>query len=178
MAAHYGAGVEYALHSLLYLVDRSESARATSTRDLADLQLVPPEYLAKLFTRLQRAGITASAEGIGGGVRFARSPNQVSVLDVVHAIEGTKPLFACREIRRRCALFPERPAGEKIVEVCSIHAVMLEAQAKMEATLAGWTLQDIADRVNTKLPGEFTAGVAMWLDKRALQRGKNRKGSL
>lgn len=178
MAAHFSLGVEYALHSLLFLVDREQAGRAASTRDLADLQKVPPEYLAKLFTRLQKAGLTTSIEGIGGGVRLARSACDITVLDVVRAIDGAKPLFDCREVRRGCALFNGEPPKWSITGPCSIHAIMLDAQARMEAVLATRSLLDIADQVNAKAPAEFSNDVAAWLDKRATRRGKKQENPI
>ena len=73
--AHITTGVEYGLHCLLYLVDPRGSADAApqaSVRDLADLQGVPVEYVAKLFTKLQKAGLVVAAEGARGGFRLAR----------------------------------------------------------------------------------------------------------
>ncbi len=103
--AHITAGVEYGLHCLLYLVRPAgdADARVASVRDLAELQGVPVEYLAKIFTKLQKAGIVAAAEGAGGGFRLAREPAAIRVLDVVTAIDGDKALFDCRENRDRCA---------------------------------------------------------------------------
>jgi Rrf2 family protein len=110
--AHITAGVEYGLHCLLYLVNPRESldeAHHASVRDLADLQGVPVEYVAKLFTKLQKAGLVVAAEGARGGFRLARPAGSISVLDVVFAIDGEKDLFECREIRGRCAVFGGKP---------------------------------------------------------------------
>lgn len=175
MATHISTGVEYALHCLLYLVGREDGARASSARDLADLQQVPAEYLAKLFTRLQKAGLIVSVEGIGGGVRLGRDAAQISVLDVVRAIDGPKALFECREIRRNCALFGETAPDWSVTGPCTIHAIMLEAQAKMEAALAARSLADIAGQVGAKSPTDFKTGVGVWLDERAARRGRKQE---
>src|SRR4051794_19920754 len=103
--AHITTGVEYGLHCLLFLV----GGRTASVRDLADLQGVPVEYVAKLFTKLQKAGLVVASEGARGGFRLAREPRSISVLDVVIAIDGKKQLFECREIRGRCAIFGRKP---------------------------------------------------------------------
>ena len=88
--AHITTGVEYGLHCLLYLADPLDQHRTASTRDLADLQGVPVEYVAKLFTKLQKAGLVVAAEGARGGFRLAREPRSISALDVVVAIDGNK----------------------------------------------------------------------------------------
>ena len=175
LASHFSTGVEYALHCLLYLAHREGAMRAASVRDLAELQQVPGEYLAKLFTRMQKAGLITSVEGIGGGVRLAREASEISVLDVVRAIDGVKSLFECKEIRQRCVLFGEKAPGWSTAGFCSIHLVMLDAQARMEAALASRTLQDIANQVAVKAPADFTSGVETWLDQQAAQRGRKKK---
>ncbi len=53
----YSAGVEYGIHCLLFLIGEGGESRDSSVRDLAELQGVPQEYLAKVFTKLARAGV-------------------------------------------------------------------------------------------------------------------------
>jgi Rrf2 family protein len=167
--AHVTAGVEYGLHCLLYLVRPAGDADAptASVRDLAELQGVPVEYLAKIFTKLQKAGIVAAAEGAGGGFRLARAPEAVRVLDVVTAIDGDKTLFDCREIRGRCALFAGNTPAWAIRGVCGIHAVMLEAEARMREALAARSLADIAAGLAAKAPPDFERTVTEWLATRS-----------
>ena len=83
----YSAGVEYGIHCLLFLVDERGETSDSSVRDLAELQGVPQEYLAKVFTKLARAGLVAATEGVRGGFRLARPAAQISVLDIVHAMD-------------------------------------------------------------------------------------------
>ena len=92
--AHLGSSVEYGLHCLLWLVD--PMAGPASSRDLAELQGVSPSFIAKIFPRLEKAGIVEASEGVRGGYRLARPANEITVLDVVDAIEGKKPLFDCQ----------------------------------------------------------------------------------
>src|SRR5215470_1745430 len=94
----YGASVEYGLHCLLYLVDPPQGV-VPSSRDLAEFQGVSPSYVAKLFTQLEKARLVASSEGTAGGYWLARPVDEITVLDVVDALEGGKPLFQCREVR-------------------------------------------------------------------------------
>ena len=65
--ALYSAGVEYGIHCLLFLADEKGDSRESSVRTLAELQGVPPELLAKVFTRLAKAGLVAATEGVRGG---------------------------------------------------------------------------------------------------------------
>jgi len=162
--------VEYALHCLLYLVDSSGRSVAASTRDLAELQGVSAEYLAKVFTKLHQAGLVVGVEGAGGGFALARAPEKVSVLDVIVAIDGKKPLFDCRNIRLGCAVFGSSAPRWASKGVCSIHAVMLEAEARMRTVLAGHSLADLTARVTAKAPSSFGADITQWLEERPAQR--------
>jgi Rrf2 family protein len=157
------AAVEYGLHCLLYLVDPRGEAPLSSARELADLQGVPAEYLSKLFTKLQKAGLVVGSEGAGGGFRLARHASSISVLDVIVAIDGEKALFECREIRGRCAVFGGKPPGWATRGVCGIHAIMLEAESRMREVLASNTLGDIAASVAAKAPADFSQEIAKWL---------------
>lgn len=165
--SHITTGVEYALHCLLYLADPKTGAEAVSVRDLADLQGVSVEYLAKLFTKLQKAGLVEATEGVKGGFTLARPAAKISVHDVVVAVDGDKKLFDCREIRGRCAVFGERPPAWATKGVCSIHAVMLEAENRMREALAAHTLADIGGRVASKAPAGFGQDITRWLADRS-----------
>lgn len=172
--SHISSAVEYALHCLLYLADPKDPP-GMSTRDLADLQGVSAEYLAKIFTRLHQAGLVVGTEGAGGGFALARAPEKISVLDVVLAIDGRKPLFDCKEVRLGCAVFGSSVPRWASKGVCSIHAVMLEADARMRAVLASHTLAGIAGRVAAKAPASFPMEVSEWLARRPPIRRATRK---
>ncbi|WP_079955241.1 RrF2 family transcriptional regulator, partial [Salmonella enterica] len=107
--AFYSSGIEYGIHSLMCMVDSKGDAREMSVREIADLQSVPYDYLAKIFTRLSKAGLVRSIEGKGGGFQLAKPAEHITVLDVVNAIDGDKRIFECREIRQRLAVFDAQP---------------------------------------------------------------------
>jgi Rrf2 family protein len=166
----YGASMEAGLHCLIYLVDHADGA-APSCKDLAEFQGVSPSSLAKVFTKLEKAGIVVSVEGIGGGFRLARPAEKITVLDVADAIEGDKPLFQCRDIRENCVLYTVAKPQWSTRGVCSIHQVMLRAEQKMRAELDGCTLWDLAQDVKGKVPSSQIEDTANWfLDRRASRR--------
>ena len=168
--AHITTAVEYGLHCLLFLVNPGAEAPLASARELAELQGVPVEYVSKLFTKLQKAGLVIAAEGVRGGFRLARPADSISVFDVIVAIDGEKALFDCREIRSRCAVFAGKPAAWATRGVCGIHAIMLEAEARMREILSSNTLGDIAASVTAKAPPDFNQKIAKWLANRAPMR--------
>ena len=172
--SHYGSSVEYGLHCLLHLADPAAAAQSSS-RDLAEFQGVPAAYVAKLFTQLEKAGIVESAEGLRGGFRLARPAAEITVHDVVQALEGDKPLFQCREVRRNCVLYSDDPPDWATRGVCSIHALMIEAEKKMQEVLRGRTLADLAGQVGGKLPKRFETMKAEWFEERRSSRRAGRR---
>lgn len=162
----YSAGVEYGIHCLVFLVDESGESRESSVRDLAELQGVPHDYLAKVFTKLAKAKLVVATEGVRGGFRLAKPADEITVLDIVTAIDGQKSIFDCRNIRSRCALFDGSAPEWATDGLCGIHNVMLVAQQRMEEALAQQTVLDLARRVGRKAPAEFGAQVSEWMGGR------------
>lgn len=170
--AQIGNGVEYGLHCLLYLVEAPPMA--PSSRDLAELQGVSPSFVAKIFTKLEKSGIVVSMDGIGGGYRLARAAGSISVLDVVDAIEGEKPLFDCQEIRARCAVFGGKPPTWSTKGVCAIHAVMLRAERSMRNELKQTSLADLSDCVSRKAAPNLSGELLGWFQEKYAARVKGR----
>lgn len=174
--AHLSSKVEYGLHCLLWLVDPREEP--ASSRDLAELQGISPTFVAKIFPKLEKAGIVEASGGVRGGYRLARPAERISVLDVVDAIEGFKPLFECQEIRGRCAVFGDKPPTWSTNGVCAIHAVMLRAEQSMRVELSRTSLLDIVRTVGRKSPANFPQQIRGWLAERAEARTEVRLASL
>ena len=162
----YSAGVEYGIHCLIFLVGNRGDTREASVRDLAELQGVPLDYLAKIFTKLAKAKLVVATEGVRGGFKLARPSDEISLLDIVNAIDGRKLIFDCREIRGRCALFEGSAPDWAVSGHCSVHAVMMTAQKRMEDALAQQTILDLARKVGRKAPSEFSAQVDNWMSDR------------
>ena len=163
-------GVEYGLHCLLFLTAPAPRPPAPGVRDLAELQGVPAEYLAKIFTKLSKAGLVVATEGARGGFALARPADEISFLDVVQAIDGDKALFECREIRDRCAVFDAKAPAWATSGVCSIHAIMLSAEQRMKDELAAHSLAQLAAQVAGKAPPDFAPQIAAWLHQRTSHR--------
>jgi len=163
--AHITTSVEYGIHCLLWLTGSGE--RAMSSRDLAELQGISPSFVAKIFPKLEKAGIVAASEGVRGGYRLARPAEAISFLDIVDAIEGEKPLFDCQEVRERCALFAAGGAPDWATDgVCAVHGVMLQAEKAMRDALASQSLADVGNRFGRKAPGAFFGDVEAWVGER------------
>lgn len=169
VSALYGAGAEYALHSLLILASRNEPV---SVRDLARYQKLPERFLAKIFSRLKAARIVLGTEGISGGFTLARPAEDIPVLEVLEAVDPERALFACAEIRQNCALFDERTPRWAVAGSCRIHAFMQEAERKLKEVLASKTIADLACELSCKTPKTFADETAEWFQaQRRARRG-------
>ena len=151
-------GVEWALHGCVNLA-WLPAGTALPTARLAELNELPAAYLNKQFQALARAGIVVSRPGAGGGFALARPANEISVLDIVQAIDGSDPAFRCTEIRQ-CG--PVAAAPVDCRTPCQIASVMHGAERAWQAELAAVTVQSIADDVAAKSP-DVPARVAGFL---------------
>ena len=178
----YGSSVEYGLHCLIYLVpaagsgDESGHPRTLPAADLAEFQGVSPSLVRKVFTKLERAGLVASAEGKGGGFRLARPASDISVLDVVDAIEGDKPLFDCKKIQGNCAVLTEGQSAATARSMCMIHTVMLEAEQAMRRSLRSYSLAQMAKGMTASMPPRFLHNMEAWFADRLGGRAGNGNG--
>ena len=163
--AHITASVEYGVHSLIWLV--GEDARPMSSRELAELTGVSPSFVAKIFPKLEKAGIVRASEGVLGGYLLAKPAKNISFLEIIDAIEGEKPFFDCREVRLQCPLFGKDPPNWAVKGTCAVHAVMLRAEKAMREALASQSLGDVAETFGRKAPPEFWGVVKGWLDDNA-----------
>src|SRR5918992_5119980 len=93
-------GVEWALHSCLNLAWVGTDQPLTAAK-LAAYHDLPAAYLNKQLQALARAGIVSSTPGPRGGFQLARGPEQITLLDVVVAIEGPEEAFRCDELLKR-----------------------------------------------------------------------------
>jgi Rrf2 family transcriptional regulator, iron-sulfur cluster assembly transcription factor len=90
----YSATTEYAIRALAHMATLPEGERILA-RDLAAATGVPRQFLGKILHRLARHGLLESAKGRGGGFRFSRPAAQITLAELVEAIEGKDILRLC-----------------------------------------------------------------------------------
>jgi Rrf2 family protein len=136
-------GVEWGLHCLVLLAQAPDGV-TLPRRMLAEHYDLPEAYLAKQLKSLVAAGLLRASPGPKGGYRLAVPPGEITVLDVLDAVDGTASPFACQEIRQRgtLALPPEQ-----CQRPCAIAAVMAQAHQAWRASLRAVTVSQLVDRV-------------------------------
>ena len=111
---------DYALRAMIYLAKLDPTQRA-ATSQIAEEQKIPPSFLAKIISQLSIAGLIHTSRGARGGVSMARSAEDVSVLEVVEAIDGPISLNDCTGDPSAC------PFGED----CPLRPLWCETQAEL-----------------------------------------------
>lgn len=130
--------VEYALRAVVFLAKEGEPR---TTAQVAEATQVPSAYLSKILQGLARAGVVRSQRGIGGGMTLVRGPNELTILDVVNAVEPLQRIETC-------------PLGllEHGVKLCSLHRRLDNAMKSVEDAFRNSTLADVLADPNPSVP--------------------------
>ena len=138
--------VEYALRAVVHLADQAPEGR--TTEQIAAITKVPKPYLSKVLQSLVRAGVVQSQRGIGGGIKLVKTPQQLTILEVVNAVE---PIGRIRE----CPL----GLAAHGIHLCPLHRRLDNALATVEQAFANTTLAEVLAEPTTSIPlCEFPMG--------------------
>ncbi len=126
----------YAVRALTELarIEQSQSGKPVRLGDIAERRGMPLQFLEQVFASLRRAGIVRSRRGASGGYALARSADEITVLEVVAALDGVPSPAECTQ--GRCDQ----------VDGCGASSVWIEAQQALEQVLGGTTIGDLLRR--------------------------------
>lgn len=116
---------DYAVRAVLYLAEMGQDHRAP-TSQIAEEKQIPPSFLAKIVSQLSVAGLLQTSRGARGGVTLAKPANEISLLDVVEAIDGPIMLNECVGDHSAC----------NFGSTCSIKPVWCDAQHELVTRLS------------------------------------------
>jgi Rrf2 family iron-sulfur cluster assembly transcriptional regulator len=138
---------DYVVRAAIALAEAWDGGnRFLKMREIAENMALPVGYTPQVLAILADAGLTEARAGPLGGHRLRRSPDTITVLEVIEAAEG--PLAS-----RRCAI---RGGPCRWDDVCALHPTVVKAAEAIRQTLAGTTLAEVAsvDRdLGAGLPG-------------------------
>jgi Rrf2 family protein len=130
---------DYGVRVILELATLPDGARA-STQDIAERQQIPSPFLAKIISQLSLSGLVTTFRGAGGGVTLSRSPSEISLLQVIEALDGPIRL-------NRCLIQPEAcPRNGS----CPVHDVWSQAQAGITKLLGSTDFDQLAKAARQK----------------------------
>jgi Rrf2 family protein len=150
------ASTEWVLHCATTLAQLEPGATA-SAKQLAEYYDLPGPYLAKQLQALVKAGLLAATTGPRGGFRLARPPDEITLLQIVEAVDGAASPYECREIRQqgRGAL----PA-EDCRNTCVLAQKMADAYDAWRQSLAAVTLAGILAELPPTAPARTRSRIA------------------
>jgi Rrf2 family protein len=138
--------MDYALRALAYLAGRNGTNNGCTLNDIAAHTAVSSQFLAKIIEQLAQRGLVRSRRGPHGGYVLARQPSEVSVNDVIEAVEGPVTLNACTSGEVDCALLP----------ACGMTSFWQEAQKRLVEMFSQTTLADV--QMGQRQNGQRQAG--------------------
>jgi len=151
--------VEYALRAAVYLAGRMKVPQ--TNEQIAIATKVPAAYLAKVLQSLNRAGLVQAQRGVRGGFTLARAPGELTILEVVNAVDPIQRIRTC-------------PLGLKShgVRLCPLHKRLDDAMAEVERAFSDSTLAEILDEPTKSIPlCEFPLRSAALARRKAAVRG-------
>ena len=123
---------DYAVRAVLHLARAGNTERA-ATGTIAKEQKIPPSFLAKIISQLSIAGLLHTARGARGGVTLAREPKDITLLEVVEAIDGPIQLNECVQATGACSF----------EENCPVRVVWCDTQNEMVRRLKSTNFSDL-----------------------------------
>ena len=125
---------DYALIGMKHLALNPGGAASVSAREIAEQYDIPIELMAKVLQRLVQRGLLASHQGTRGGYQLARTPGQISVADVIQAIDGPVTVTACSTEEGQCEQFSK----------CNVRDPLYRVREKILAALGDCTIAELA----------------------------------
>lgn len=125
---------DYALRAMTYLAIRRDNGSCTIA-EVSRIEKTPREFTAKVLKDLCRSGFLRSTLGPRGGYRMAKAPGQITVLEVMEALDGPMAINKCLADPSYCDQTPG----------CRMHRLFGVVNEKMREMLGGTTIADIAE---------------------------------
>ena len=148
-----GDGVEQAIHCVTLLAS-VPAGGLLSAAALAEFHGVSTSYLLKHLQALSGAGLVQTVPGPKGGYRLGKTPKDITLLDIVLAVEGPEPAFRCKEIRQRG---PNPLPAKTFARPCQINAAMLRAEGAYRKELRSVTVAQLLAEVERDDDGTIAA---------------------
>jgi Rrf2 family protein len=157
----FSIGVEYAFHSLFYMVGLPEH-KTVGIKQIAELHGLKDSYLSKIFAKLRKAGIVRSITGVKGGYELARHAEYISFWDIIEAIEGPSFFFQCAEIRKK-NVFVDDPSVFTEECPCLIKVVIQEAEELFRNSLKTKSLLWLFEQAQNNFSEEKKRAIGDWI---------------
>lgn len=119
---------DYAIRCVLYLAEHPNEVKVVN--EIARSKSIPKVFLAKILQKLSKAGIVRSYKGVKGGFELAKRPKDITLLDVIEAIDGPVAMNICAIDKRLCNMSNQ----------CSVHPVWVQLRQDTERKLRKYSI--------------------------------------
>jgi len=123
---------DYAIRAVRYLSTQGNGSNVATSRIAREMK-IPASFLAKIVSQLQINGLLKTSRGASGGVQLSRAPGEISLLDVVEAIDGPILLNECVGNPGKCEFADE----------CAMHPIWTDAQNALVSRLGETTFASL-----------------------------------
>jgi len=136
---------DYAIRAMLHMACLPEEGVALRS-DIARIHGIPSSFMAKILRSLVRGGLLRSTRGVHGGFALARPTTEISLLDVVEAIEGPLGIVDCTQ----------EPCACELADECPAQPVWANVQTQIASVLSSAKLEDLVSAPRRRGPGLVT----------------------
>ncbi len=131
---------EYGIKGVLFLAEKAKNS-VTPLSEISEAKNIPEKFLAKIFQSLSRTGIVRSHRGVRGGFTLSRNPEEISIKEVLEAIQGPYHLMKCINDTDIC----------EESNRCAIRDMLIKAENKMNEVFESHSLAKLIEFQNEKL---------------------------
>lgn len=127
--------IDYGLLAIAYIAG-SYGERVVNTKEIAEMYSIPVELLAKILQRMVREGLITSVSGPKGGYSLSKGPSEITVAQIISALEGDLNILSCsEEANDKCYQF----------EKCNIRTPMQKLEYRIMDLLNKTTLEELTE---------------------------------
>jgi Rrf2 family protein len=155
MGLRITTGADYAIRAMIHLACLPEGTLMLR-EEIAEAERIPSSFMAKILRYLVRGQLLRSVRGVNGGFALARPPSEITLLEIVQAVEGPMQLTPCTGASEGCEHTGECPAA----------SIWDLVQGNMQAILAHTTLESLVS--TPRRNGRVANGEPPWVESAVL----------
>lgn len=122
---------DYAIRSILHLCEKRN--KIADVKEIAREKFIPKIFLSKILQKLSKKGIVKSLKGKGGGFYLLKNPSNLTLMDVIEAIQGPISINLCVIDKRKC----------KLSNVCTVHPIWINLRKEIEKKFKMITFKEL-----------------------------------
>jgi Rrf2 family protein len=134
---------EYGLRAMIDLANWDHGSAIVQIKDIAEREQIPAKFLEQILLTLKNAGLLHSKMGVGGGYYLAKTPDQITLGQIVRTLDGTLAPVRC------VSHMAYEPCGCPDEQTCGLRLVMSDVRDAITDVLDSTTLADVTRRTET-----------------------------